>query len=890
MPSNLTTLQRASFAATQIGGGYVSSTPLGAYTVDTSQENTLLTEHIAGGVRNGASLAFSYTDGHYFELAPSNSSGQDIFVDYYATKAYLTLNVSVKADFAIPIIFKSNVVAGVTINSDAPVQLAGTITNPNGATAITTSSGGITQTAAASILTDSLSLSSATNIGTAAQPIVATLTGGAVLNATSGTGNPAIITPGLAVFENYGLSAAQVASLFGIPLGVPTTAGSADIALQIGSAAAIGNIVAGNATSGYGDVLIAAQGVLAASGRIAGNNITLSTTSGSIGTLATTLGGSSTRTSLLEIDPNPVTQLNGSITGGTVNVSAYGDLALLVKAPSLEAGLLQSVTGSVDIVSNGPIYDASGQTSAGTLSSTQAAAAALNLYNPSATASITSFQNLVNADAAAYVQLLSQGSVTKGTVVADPTYVSLYATDADQAAAAKARANAAAVANQEFTQPTAAQVLAFATAENASNGTFVLSAQNLAAYTAKAAAALGLTPSTVSSVQVQAYVDSLYQSYVNTLSLAYGSTYQTATAAAVATGTSFVVTPGSSLATSLTPIPFTANQLLAEVDRQALEPVQAIVGTGSPNIVGRTVTLDVNAGGIGLLADPVSVTLSDLQAGTITTTQQSALAAATAPGSVTLTVKLANGQIASGYDLTDLPVGAIVQGLNLDGQAPLFVGATGAFTATATSAVYLQATGALQASAATLQIANISTTSGEVSVLAPNSILSTGAASPTISTTGDISLIAGSGNVGSASAPITYQTSSSLSYVSAGDSAYLQSVGPTTAVGRVFAVNTASIDAYAGDLTAFFASGVAVKAGTVDLDARGSVGSAAAPFQVQVGTNGTLNARVGNLIDVYAPTLAGEAAVPLQIGNVSALNGVTIGADANIAIDGAGPV
>ena len=875
LPSNLTTLQQASFAATNIGGGSVSTTPLGAYTINTSQENTLLTEHIAGGVVNGASLNFGYTDGHFFSLEPSASDGSDRFTDYFATQAYLTLNISVKADFAIPITFKSNTIAGVIITSDAPVQLAGTITNPNGPTSISTSSGGITQTAAASILTDQLSLRSATNIGTAAQPIVATLTGTAMVQATSGTGNPAIVP-------------APIAALLGFPVGVPTTPGSADIALQLGSAAAIGNIAAGNATSGYGDVFIAAQGALSAGSNemIAGNNITLSTTSGSIGTLATSLGGSSTRTNLLEIDPHPVTQLDGSITGGVVNVSAYGDLALYVRAPSLEAGLLRSVTGSVDIASTGPIYDASGQTSAGTLSSTQAAAAALNLYNPSATASITSFQNLVNADAAAYVQLLSQGSVTRGSAVTDPTYVSLYATDADQAAAANARANAAAVANQEFTQPTAAQVLAYASAENASNGTFVLSAQNLGAYTAKAAAALGLTPATVTPAQVQAYVDSLYQSYVNTLSLAYGANFQPAVSSAVATGTGFVVAPGSTLATSLTPVPFTADQLLAEVDRQALEPVQAVVGTGTPNIAGRTVTLTVASGGIGLLADPVSVTLSDLQAGTITTNQQSALAAATAPGSVTLTVKLANGQIASGYDLTDLPVGATVQGLNLDGQAPLFVGATGAFTASATSAVYLQATGALEASAATLRVAKIVTKSGEVSVLAPDSILSTGAASPTISTTGDISLVAGSGSVGSASAPITYQTSAALSYVSAGDSAYLESVGPTTSIGRVFAVNTASIDASAGDLTAFFASGVAVKAGTVDLDAQSSVGSSAAPFQVQVGANGTLNAQAGNLINVYAPTEAGEAAVPLQVGNVSALNSVKIGADADITIDG----
>ncbi len=577
LPSNLTTLQRASFAATKIGGGYVSSTPLGAYTIDTSQENTLLTEHIAGGVRNGAALSYGYADGNYFSLAQSgttengHSASYDGFTDYYATQAYLTLNISVKADFAIPITFKSNTIAGVIINSDAPVQLAGTITNPNGPTSISTSSGGITQTAAASILTDKLSLRSATNIGTAAQPIVATLTGTAMVAATSGTGNPAIVP-------------AAIAALLGFPVGVPTTPGSADIALQLGSAAAIGNIAAGNATSGYGDVFIAAQGALSAGSNemIAGNNITLSTTSGSIGTLATSLGGSSTRTNLLEIDPHPVTQLDGSITGGVVNASAYGDLALLVRAPSLEAGLLQSITGSVDIASTGPIYDASGQTSAGTLSSTQAAAAALNLYNPSATASITSFQNLVNADAAAYVQLLSQGSVTQGSAVTALTYVSLYASDADQAAAANARANAAIVQNQEFTQPTAAQVLAFATAENASNGTFVVSAQNLAAYTVKAAAALGLTPATVTPIQVQAYVDSLYQSYVNTLSLAYGANYQAAAATAVATQTGFVVTPGSTLATSLTPIPFTANQLLAEVDRQALEPVQAVVGTGTP--------------------------------------------------------------------------------------------------------------------------------------------------------------------------------------------------------------------------------------------------------------------------------------------------------------------
>ena len=97
----------------------------------------------------------------------------------------LTLTDSVKADNPIGIDFSGSAQADVNITSDAPVILAGNIANPAGDTTITAPS--ITQTASATITSNNLTLDATGGVGTATQPLNASLTANGVLNVQAGS-------------------------------------------------------------------------------------------------------------------------------------------------------------------------------------------------------------------------------------------------------------------------------------------------------------------------------------------------------------------------------------------------------------------------------------------------------------------------------------------------------------------------------------------------------------------------------------------------------------------------------------------------------------------------------------------------------------------------------
>ena len=437
-------------------GGALQTDPSGSLIRDTGNVNNAFVEQISGTFSGGPTWTIWYHDGHYgFSHNPGDVDGSgnpsDNWYYYFPSSAQLQLSASVKADNSFGLDFSGNAAGSVSITSNAGVAFGGAITNPSGLTAVTASAGNITQSVAtAAISTHDLTLSAPSGgIGTTSQPIVASLSTNA---AGLGTLN--------------------------------ANSNSSGIYLQLGSSATIGSVVAGDAVHGYGDVAIAATGSLLASGsgvNVTANNITLSSSDGSVGSLSQPL----------VISAQSTTSGNGAVTGGVVNVSAYTDVGITQSGGDLRVGLISSTGGNVLVnVPAGSIYDASAQTSAQTLSAGQVATISQTLHltesdgaTRAAQNSVTTFVNLVDVDLAAYSQLIGNGTVT--------------------------------------------------------NGVFTLSSAAIALYKPFAAQALGIAPGAITDAAVSGWANGNYQAYVGVFTQAYGAGWQTAVGAVQGSFASF---------------------------------------------------------------------------------------------------------------------------------------------------------------------------------------------------------------------------------------------------------------------------------------------------------------------------------------------------------------
>ncbi|MEL7048027.1 MAG: hypothetical protein AAFO75_03540, partial [Pseudomonadota bacterium] len=330
-------------------------------------------------------------------------------------------------------------------------------------------------------------------------------------------------------------------------------------------------------------------------------------------------------------------------------------------------------------------------------------------------------------------------------------------------------------------------------------------------------------------------------------------------------------------------------QLASAIDQSALQPASGTVGNATPLIVGRNVTL-TTTGQLGSLADPVQIDIDDLRAGTLTDAERSALAVASAPGSVLgVGTDAANGnQAVTGIDLLNIPSTVELTGITVTQTSPLFVNATGTFRATSAGDVFVQATTAPQSNGATLTIGKI-TAAGDVNLAAPNSILGaaptavTGIEAVQIESTGDVTLTAGTGNIGTEIVPITYQADGKLLSASAGQDTNLRTQTGDMEIGRVFAAATARLTAAAGDLVGYL-NGVAVKANSVVLNVFGNAGTSGTPLQVQHGTIGTLSGNVGETANIYSPTISGQAPVTLAAKDFTAKT-ATLTSDNTLSLD-----
>src|SRR5262249_13125486 len=140
------------------------------------------------------------------------------------------------------------------------------------------------------------------------------------------------------------------------------TAGNQGIYLDLDSGVAIGQVTAGSSQSGYGDVAITAAGDLSGSGTITGDNITLTSSSGGIGSVSAPL----------HISDNGTALANGSTLGGIINASARSDIGLEQDTGDLVVGSIFSLSGDVFVnVTQGSILDSRGATPASVLSEAQ---------------------------------------------------------------------------------------------------------------------------------------------------------------------------------------------------------------------------------------------------------------------------------------------------------------------------------------------------------------------------------------------------------------------------------------------------------------------------------------------------------------------------------------
>lgn len=820
-----------STASGWVSSSGISLTPVGKVIVDPSAP--LYRETIFGNIIS-----------HGYQASDNNGNPAECWQGYpcaapynvaqwYPDWAFVRVTSVERADNNVGITFSGSATGAVTINSNASVIVSGDIKNPTGLTSITTSpnTSSIQQVQDTSISGASVNLTSGGFIGTSANPVNVTITTG--LGTTTGSFSGAAGNGGVIANLNSGANGLYVSAANG--------------SVQLTAA---GNLVA--ASGSY----------------VSGTNVTLKSTNGSIGATNQLLTVQTARS-------------------GVLNVAAYGDIGLYIPAGDLLIGQIASSAGNVAVtVANGNIYDSLSQTSASALSQDQIAAiaTALHLIGTSdadaGAAAIKSFENTVNANLATYLQFIANGTVASGTIGAlDSVTLSLYAPFANSAAVAAARTAQSGATH--FVTPTNAQILATANDLAAANGVFTLALTNAnrAQYQALAAAALGVSAAQVASVtdeQIQAWANARYQAYATTFADAYGTAWQTAVPSAT---TPFTVTAGSALATKLTMSSnWTAAQMVQAVDVSAMQPSSTTVGSSAtPDIVGHDVKLVTQSGAIGTYnPNGMQISLAQLIDGTLSSQQQAALATATTPGSVSLIGTDASGHaLAAGTSLTTLGAGSTVTGLNIAQTAPVFVSASGAFTISSASSVYLQAT-----AGSSINI-NQLTAQGDVDLKAPGNIAASLVAgqpssSTQIITPGNLVLVAGSGNIGSSAVPLTLQIGGALINASAGGSVNIDFASGDASLQRVFAGGTATISTHQGYSIYSGLSGINISAGNIVLNSGKNIGSVNTALAVS--TTGHLSGSASGIANISAPTVNSAQPNSLTVSTLTASGSIWLSA------------
>jgi hypothetical protein len=497
---------------------------------------------------------------------------------------------------------------------------------------------------------------------------------------------------------------------------------------------------------------------------------------------------------------------------GRFDASALHDIAIEQVSGNLAVGEIASIAGDVSLtVDSGVLLDAAGTTASGALSDDQ----------------IQSIWSTLHLTAA-------------------------YGSVANAAHTVTALENDVNNAYQQY--------WVLLTHGSVQNGVFVLDASSVLLY-GPVAAASGLT--------AQAYANGLYQNFVAMFAADIGVNWQ-GQAQFGAFDPNYHFTASATQITNLTGnATWTDGELSSFIPLAALAPSQnTSVGSATANASGHNLTLD-GSNGIGTLAAPLPITISDLRNGNLTLAQEKALALAKTPGDVTVGAQV-NG-ITQFYSLDALPAGAVITGIQIRQTAPFFINEN-----TKVDAHAAQGSIYLQESAGSMTIGTIAAGTGDVSLTAPNSILNVTPGAPYRISGNVISLLAGSGDIGAANDPITYR-GAALASASAGGSIYIDVFGGDLVLGRVFAGNTAVLDALSGGISASL-GGVAIQANDLILHARaGDIGSLASALQIDV--SGILNGDASGAVYLFAPHTA------LHIGDVTAGGDLSITATAGLMVD-----
>jgi hypothetical protein len=223
------------------------------------------------------------------------------------------------------------------------------------------------------------------------------------------------------------------------------------------------------------------------------------------------------------------------------------------------------------------------------------------------------------------------------------------------------------------------------------------------------------------------------------------------------------------------------------------------------------------------------------------------------------------------FTLGATPPGVTLTGFQIAQTAPLFVDASGKFTASAGGVVFLQSV------ASVLNLDHVQA-GGRVGLVAPESILSARTSPTQIETTGDLTLVAGSGSLGAADAPLVYQIGGTLVSANAARDAYLSTPHGDMAFERIVVGGIASLEAREGGILPT-GDGVAIRAKNIHLSARDDIGSEPLPLSVLVENGGSLGGSSANGAAWIHGT--GES---LQLETFSASAGIAITAAPDLAL------
>ena len=820
------------------GGGETSN----YFQVDTTGDTNFFDTKLSGSITNEFWNSFGISCGcRGFPNNPFTVNALDV------TGVSVTETSSLKADNLINVSFGGNTSGTINIASEGSVLIAGTVSNPYGATNITVADGstlqGSIQEAGGSIVAQNLALAagsigyspSASGVNSPA-PLNLTLTSGSSLTARSNTG---------------------------VDLAITGTANLATI----------------SATNG--DVIISAtQGIYETSGApaIVGDNITLAGGSGGVGAAGAPITIAATQFST---DPS-VTQ------HGVVNASGILDIDIEKTSGDLLLGQVVSTNGNVVLKADtGSIANA---ITAFTVDSANATAlsnewTALNLQNVAAAIAqtITPFQNGVNADYREYWGIVQDATIAAGKATLTPSATVLFAGSAFAASGTLTTADhnllSQIVANSTISLVGGTPQVALTPVQEEVFSSEVKTALNLS--------------TTPTSTQIDTYIQNQYATYyAATTSYVYSEYSRIKTY--VDDTTTFDAGPPAGFFTAYDPNyaytltatsdpalyaaltkgagAWTNTQLADSINANALVPVSnTTIVQQAPNASGKAITLTAASGQIGnnlaldiVAADGVvstdgsTLTVNITNPATLTDTDRALLAAA-APGDLTV-----NGPTSNPTSITI----ALPHLVGLD--------ATGAITATASGNIYL---GSNEAGA----LADVASDNGQVRLRFAGSI--TNAAANCLSTAsscvpavkaGFLIIESSNGDVGTAAKPLTISLFNNtgaatpiLDSARASGNLYISEVLNSQALshteadnlnlGVIFAGSALVLNAQDGAITAYdpsigitYAPGVVrIQGGSIALAAENAIGTSTAPLQVQ--TSGLLTAN-GAALYLYSPT------------------------------------